>query len=47
MVEVQYNGDAIRQTILQEKAMKKLAIAVLALGFMAGCSSEPSKPAQA
>jgi hypothetical protein len=47
MVEVLYNGDAIRHTILQEKAVKKLVVAVLALGFMAGCSSEPSKPAQA
>ena len=27
--------------------MRKLVVAVLALGFMAGCSSEPSKPAEA
>ncbi|MFY9560539.1 MAG: hypothetical protein WAQ52_09925 [Terriglobales bacterium] len=27
--------------------MKKLLVALLALGFMAGCSSEPSKPAPA
>jgi hypothetical protein len=47
MLVVQYNGDAIRQTILQEKAMKKLLVAVLALLFLTACSSEPSKPATA
>jgi hypothetical protein len=47
MVPLQYNGVAIRQPILQEKAMKKLVVAILALGFMVGCSSEPSKPATA
>ncbi len=32
--------------ILQEMAMKKLVVAVFALGLMTSCSSEPSKPAQ-
>jgi hypothetical protein len=32
--------------ILQEMVMKKLVVAVFALGFLTACSSEPSKPAQ-
>ena len=32
--------------ILQEMAMKKLVVAVFALGLLTACSSEPSKPAQ-
>src|SRR5437762_7339634 len=31
---------------MQEGAMKKFLTAMLGLAFMAGCSSEPSKPAE-
>jgi hypothetical protein len=47
MVEVQYNDFTLRSIkLLQDTSMRKLFVAVLALAFMAGCSSESSRPAE-
>jgi hypothetical protein len=48
MVRVQYNEFTIGQPKLpQDISMRKLVAAILALGVLSGCSSEPSKPATA
>jgi len=41
------DGQTLTESLIGKSLMKKLFVAILAAGLMAGCSSEPSKPTTA